>query len=424
MFGANQATMRTPLLTALCGIPFVLLGQWTQLVHPIIERCDDIHFLNADTGWAVGGGSGRVLRTTDGGDQWLIAAQFTNNYARSIEFLSPQVGFCGTLEGQLYRTDDGGITWTDIMPQLPLPVPGICGLAGVDANTIHASGVFFGPAYVIKSTDAGLTWQHTDLSAQAWCLVDILFLNADTGFVVGGAQTNSLGASIFRTTDGGATWSEVFTTGSGFEWFWKIQSPDGVHLYASIESAFSTAPRIAVSEDAGATWSVLTLAPVPARLQGVGFLTPQVGWAGDNMLFSTSDAGQNWSSSFGIPGFNRFHKVNDQLAFAGGNGIFRYGPLDTSIPGGTPLPDVQDHLAVVPLGDGRSVRIDVELQHRSFAGIRLHNELGAVVHEVNGSYLAAGPHSFTVDLSRLAAGVYVASLYTNLGFVTTRFARP
>lgn len=424
MFGARTMTMRAPILAALLVLPFVLFSQWTQLVHPTIERCEDLYFLNADTGWAAGGGAGRILRTHDGGGFWWVVGEFENVYLRSIEFLGDQVGFCGSLDGPLYRSSDGGGTWTDISSQLQQPVPGVCGLARADANTIYGAGLFAGPAYVIRSGDAGITWEHIDFSSQAWCLVDILFLNADTGFVVGGAQTNSLGASIFRTTDGGTTWTEVFTTGSGFEWFWKIQSPDGVHLYASVESAFNTMPRIAVSEDAGATWSLVTLASIPARLQGVGFLTPELGWAGDNLLFSTNNAGQSWSTSFGIPGFNRFHKVNDQLAFAGGYGIFRYGPVDTAIPGTSPLPHVQDRLVVVPVGDGQSIRIDVELHHRSHAGIRIHNELGAVVHEVNGTYLSAGEHSFTVDLSKLAVGVYSASLYTNLGFVTARFVRP
>ncbi|MCU0319650.1 MAG: YCF48-related protein [Flavobacteriales bacterium] len=398
-------------------------AQWTQLVHPTIERGDDLYFLNADTGWVAGGGSGRILRTYDGGDFWWIVADFGDNYLRSIEFLDAQVGFCGSLDGQLYRTTDGGTTWTDIMPQLTQQVPGACGLARADASTIYGTGVFFGPAYVIKSSDAGLTWQHFDLSAQAWCLIDVLFLNADTGFVVGGAQNSTLGASIFRTIDGGLTWTQVFTTGAGNEWFWKIQSPDGQHLFASIETGYQSRPRIARSNDAGLTWTLDTLANGFGRLQGVGFLDPQRGWAGDNVLFSTTNGGESWSSSFQLPGFNRFHKVNDQLAFAGGYGLFRYGPLNTGLPQPAPVAEVRDRLTATPL-DASTLRIDVDLHNSGYSGIRIHGTLGAVVKEVNNGRLSPGPHSFTVDISDLASGTYHASLYTNLGFVSQPVVKP
>lgn len=398
--------------------------QWTQLFHPTIDRCEDLYFLNADTGFAAGGGSGRILRTYNGGDFWWVVGELGDSYLRSIEFLDAQNGFCGSLDGQLYRTTDGGDSWTDIMGQLPQPVPGICGLSAPDASTIYGSGVFFGPAYVVKSADGGDTWQHTDLSALAWCLVDVHFLNADTGFVVGGGADNTSGASIYRTEDGGATWAEVFTTGTGYEWFWKIQSPDGLHLYASIESAFNARPRIAMSSDAGLSWTLDTVANNNGRLQGVGFLTPEFGWAGDNVLFGTSDGGETWNTTFQVPGFNRFHRVSDQLAYAGGYGIFRLGPLSVGLPDVKPLPEVRDVLTVSSTVADAPITLGVQLQHRSLTRVAVHAEDGSVVRTVHEGPLAAGAHSFTLDLGRHAAGTYIISLYTNLGFVTQKVVRP
>ena len=399
-------------------------AQWTQLFHPTIERCEDLYFLNADTGFAAGGGSGRILRTYDGGDFWSVVADFGDSYLRSIEFLDDQNGFCGSLDWQLYRTEDGGATWTDIMSELPQQIPGICGLSAPDATTIYGSGVFFGPAYIIKSTDGGDTWSHTDLSSLAWCLVDVHFLNSDTGFAVGAGANTNAGASIYRTEDGGVTWSEVFTTGTGYEWFWKIQSPDGVHFFASIESAFNSRPRIAVSSDAGVTWTLDTLAQTNGRLQGVGFLTPQLGWAGDNTLYATQDGGTSWSQGFGVPGFNRFHKVNDQLAFAGGYGIFRYGPLSTGVRTPEPLPEVRDRLSVSSTVAEGPLRVSVVLQHRSLTRVAVHTEQGELLRILHEGVLPAGAHDLPLDLGRYASGTYVLSLYTNLGFVTQKVIKP
>ncbi|HEY0978009.1 MAG TPA: YCF48-related protein [Flavobacteriales bacterium] len=405
----------TLLLTLLCPLP-ASAQQWTQLVHPTIERCEDIHFLGPDTGWAAGGGSGRILRTYNGGDFWSVVLE-SDRYLRSIEFLDADHGFCGSLDGALYRTHDGGETWTDIMDELPQAVPGICGLARAGPQTVYGTGVFFGPAYVVKSTDAGATWQHIDLSDRAWCLIDVLFFDEQTGLACGGAYPDTTGASIFRTTDGGATWTEVFNTGSGHEWFWKLQSPDGVHLFASLEGTWGSAPRVARSSDAGLTWTMDPIAPLPARLQGVGFINAQEGWAGDEALFHSVDGGDTWTQTIGIPGFNRFQRVNDEMAFAGGFGIFRYAAEGTGLMDPR-MKDPLESASVFPNPTSGPARAEVLVHARSWARIELRTTTGVLVQQWHNAPIAAGTHTFDVDLSGRPAGTYLFTLYTNLGMTT------
>ncbi len=390
--------------------------QWTPLVHPTIERCDDLFFLNADTGWAAGGGSGRILRTYDGGDFWSIVFD-NNDYLRSIEFLDAQVGFCGTLDGTLFRTTDGGDTWTDIMGELPQAVPGVCGLSAAGPQTIYGTGAFFGFPHVIKSSDAGVTWQHTDMSAQAWCLIDVLFFDEQSGLACGGAYPDTTGASIFRTGDGGATWTEVFNTGSGHEWFWKLQSPDGQHVFASLEGALGSVPRVARSSDGGATWTMDAIAGIPARLQGVGFLTAQEGWAGDDVLFHTTDGGVGWAPAPAVPWFNRLHRVNDQLAFAGGMGIFRYDATGTGLPA-LASPRRSERVTIAPNPVADRARAEVHVHARSWARVELRRPDGGLVQQWHNAPIAAGDHVFDVDLSAYPAGSYYFTLHTNLGVTT------
>lgn len=66
------------------------------------------------------------------------------------------------------------------------------------------------------------------------------------------------------------------------------------------------------------------MGPGAFRLQGIGFLTPQIGWTGDEYLFRSDDGGHTFTADGPVPGFNRFHRVNDHLAFAGAMGIYRY----------------------------------------------------------------------------------------------------
>ena len=73
------------------------VAQWsvTDSTH-VDARIDDLFFINADTGWFAGGSSGVIGRTYNGGASWQTV--YTGpDYLRSIEFATPQLGFCGAL---------------------------------------------------------------------------------------------------------------------------------------------------------------------------------------------------------------------------------------------------------------------------------------------------------------------------------------
>ena len=81
------------------------------------NRVDDIFMLNTKTGYAVSG-DGKIVKTTDGGNNWLLLKQ-ANIYCRTVEFINTQKGFVGGFSFNpnidtniLRRTTDGGATWT------------------------------------------------------------------------------------------------------------------------------------------------------------------------------------------------------------------------------------------------------------------------------------------------------------------------
>ncbi len=406
---------RSIILTLCAPLTIGLSAQWAQLPAPPNERYDDIFFLNADTGWACGGG-GRVVRTYDGGASWEIVLNQTG-YLRSIEFSDALHGICGSLDSLVYRTTDGGDTWTEISDQLAQPIQGICGISAPTPDVFYGSGVVFTPAFVVKSTDAGATWSHIDMSAHSEMLIDVHFFDADTGLVTGGSWSNNSGMQILRTTDGGATWTEVLNTGTGQEWGWKLQSPDGIHVYASIEvwTPVNTPTRIARSNDRGLTWTLDTISPAPIRLQGIGFLTTEKGWAGDNTLLKTADGGDTWAMEISpIQSFNRFHRVNDHLAFAGAWGIYRYNETQTGVTSFPRTPD-RESITVSPNPATGVVQVEAHLFQPSYAHVELRSATGLLLERLHDGWSTGGTMRFTTDLSRYAPGTYHFVLYTSWG---------
>ena len=91
-----------------------------------------IHFLDPLEGWAVGHGGG-VFHTQDGAQTWQKVDNFTTNRLRSVYFVGKDKGFIvGDQDqepGNLWRTTDGGQTWSIVAGQYPdlhrlFPSPG------------------------------------------------------------------------------------------------------------------------------------------------------------------------------------------------------------------------------------------------------------------------------------------------------------
>src|SRR5690606_40270989 len=93
-----------------------------------------------------------------------------NYYFRNIEFLNSDIGYLGTLNGKVFSTSDGGANWSEILNIAPNP-PAICGFSAIGSSTVYGCGAYFSPAYIIKSTDSGTTWNYIDMSPHANTLV-------------------------------------------------------------------------------------------------------------------------------------------------------------------------------------------------------------------------------------------------------------
>ena len=389
---------------------------WSTLNIPNAGRYDDVFFINDSVGWAAGGPSGWIRKTMDGGASWTL--QFlAPEYLRSIEFINADTGFCGSLNTALYRTTDGGDSWTDISAVISPPPAGICGLSAPSSSTIYGCGLWASPAFVIKSSDGGDTWSYADMSAYAYALVDIHFITPDTGFVTGTAMPASNGGVILYTTDGGATWTPRYTTGTASDIVWKIQRLDADHWFASIFSEpVNDDTRMLSSIDGGATWIMSEVAGTYTYVETIGFLDLLHGWTGgSNTLWETTNGGTNWQQITLGDNYNRFFKVNDSTAYLSGSKIYKY---TTDFSSGLTSEDHtrEAHMLDVrpSITDGH-VTIDVTLDAFTIADLRILGADGAILEVLMHGKKERGRYSFTTMLRTEADGVVFVVLKTNEG---------
>ena len=103
---------------SLLFIAFLLL-QFTTLAqqgwfwqNPIPQGnvLNSVKFTNSTTGWAVGG-SGTILKTTNGGTIWTSQLSNTSNWLMSVHFNDQNTGWTVGDYGTILKTTDGGENW-------------------------------------------------------------------------------------------------------------------------------------------------------------------------------------------------------------------------------------------------------------------------------------------------------------------------
>jgi photosystem II stability/assembly factor-like uncharacterized protein len=140
-------------------------GQSWQTQYSGQAKLDQIDFIDATHGWAVG--TNELLTTDDGGASWISLPE-PCGYIQSVHFVTPAVGYAisggsdirldGGLPtpvtgGELLMTTDGGQQW--------LPVRGAPAHVQTVCFSSTADGFLGTPGAIWRSTDGGGTWSRS-----------------------------------------------------------------------------------------------------------------------------------------------------------------------------------------------------------------------------------------------------------------------
>ncbi len=218
------------------------------------------------------------------------------------------------------RTTNGGSSWTPGTINVGNTALSIGNISAVDANTawVSVSDPTNGGGGAWKTSDAGVTWTQQNTtgftSAYSWC-DGVHFFDANNGVAFGDPDTATATTfEIYRTTDGGTTWSAVSSP--------AITNGDygysGSLVAVGSSMWFPTASgNIYRTNDKGATWTKLN-SPIAdfgasltttssgkiffsdanngiligSTISGTGSTATVTGYT----LYKTTDGGTTWSA--------------------------------------------------------------------------------------------------------------------------------
>jgi photosystem II stability/assembly factor-like uncharacterized protein len=227
--------------------------------YPQDSELRDVFFVSADVGWVVGltrsdaGEGGILLHTADGGQHWDVQEGDPHSGTRAFE----QLYFLDAKHG--WATQDGGGT-------------------------------------LLRTTD-GENWESLSTFSAGKAFV---FSTPDVGVYLDGDK-------IFRSKDGGRSWTQVYACRTRVEVdglarevqcnFQSVYFPTPQIGYATTVNLPDKSSGIAKTEDGGLTWNVTRFLPNASAGDrgGVFFTDANTGFIRTyDHIFATSDGAHSW----------------------------------------------------------------------------------------------------------------------------------
>jgi hypothetical protein len=215
--------------------------------------------------------------------------------------------YIGMPSGGLWRTTDGGSTWTCLTDGIP--TLGVSGIA-IDYNNTNIMYILTGDGDggdtqsigVLKTTDGGVTWYPTGLN---WNITDLnrgykLLMHPSTSSTLFAATTQGL----FKTTNSGNSWTNV-KSGNIYDAEFKPGTP--ATMYCCTGSQFYR------STNTGDTWTLISsgtpsgttriaIGVTPNNVSYVYLFTgPTTAVGAFKGVFRSTDSGVNFSTQATTP---------------------------------------------------------------------------------------------------------------------------
>ncbi|MCD4788887.1 MAG: T9SS type A sorting domain-containing protein [Bacteroidales bacterium] len=287
--------------------------------------------------------SGGCYLSNNGGNTWELVAGLPGTRFSKVTFGSDGTlyvwsnGPSSVAQEGLYKSIDGGITWENMGPNIgSLFETEIFAIAAslTNPDLIFIGGNNFGvngfESIIYRTTDGGENWEEV-FTGPEWDSFNYLFIdpNSNDEIIYAAYMSNNAQGGFLKSIDGGTGWLPINSgIPASTKWVGAIVcdpiNPD--ILYGGIGGYSGTGGSIYKSEDGGMLWTPTNISlGVWCKIMDI-FISPlneDVIYTAttQNGVYITTNAGDTWeAANDGLPAnritsFSESFSVNDTLKF-------------------------------------------------------------------------------------------------------------
>jgi photosystem II stability/assembly factor-like uncharacterized protein len=167
---------------------------WQSATIAAGEKLNSVYFIDSLNGY-IAGNNGLMLKTNNSGQTWSSVVTGVTHNLNNLKFTDVMNGYLSGENSAILKTTDGGMSW------IVLPTPSLSAIRCFD---ISGSELVAGSSENIlyRSTDGGSTWSSIPLKIQSMPGINALAITAPSRYVI---VLES--GSIWNTTNGGVTFT-------------------------------------------------------------------------------------------------------------------------------------------------------------------------------------------------------------------------
>jgi photosystem II stability/assembly factor-like uncharacterized protein len=402
----SRSFLVLPLLIFLFSLDSARAG-WTVVGVGVSSDLHAVSFPDSLHGWVVG--TGNVIRhTTDGGLTWSPQSSPETGDFLTVSFYDSLHGIVTGGGGKRLHTNDGGMTWLSVPG---FPFSGFYASCMVDSlhGWIAGSALDFDllslVAYLERTTDGGYSWTSYLQFADSTHFEDVQFVDDQVGW----ATREYLPGELFRSTNGGASWTLRFTDSVHHLIHIDFLNADRGYMVGKL---YAASPYFMNTTDGGASWGIAPLPYVTGDID-LDFIDELSGWViGDaGRISGTTDGGATW-----LPESSHTTRDLTSICFTSSSNGWVTGKSGTLLhfqpdavtdvgegllPGRTVL--LQNYPN--PFNPSTTIRYAVAGRERVVVSVAdvLGRDVAVLLDEVEGP----GEYETTFDGSKYANGVYI-----------------
>jgi photosystem II stability/assembly factor-like uncharacterized protein len=411
-------------------------GMWyAQSTNDTNYTYNSVYFSDDNIGW-VAGTHGKIFKTTNGGDSNRWSVQLTNSYQNYIQKIAGIPGSqnyvyaCGFVNnsnppaGVILQTNNGGTIWTNSTINF------------IDFKTLHFINAFTGfivggrsddinAGRIYKTTNAGqgstgLTFSSYENTAvlNLGTFRAISFINTNTGWII--ATNSSNNSTLVKTTNMGVNWNvvggtitDVFINDIKF-----INEQTG---WACGGGAGGNRAKVLKTTNGGQTWAVQTYmnANMFNSMSWPPYFSTYRGFmCGENgLVYVTYDLGDTWIQQItpNINNLNCIYFPYPDLGWAVGNNAdvistYHGGVLVNNI--STKVPDAYRVYQNYPNPFNPTTTIKFDILKSSHVSLQVFDQTGRIVEELVNESLQPGTYSVNWDAKNRPSGIYFYRIST------------